>query len=156
MSGFKASSYCYANYYAHEQARIEGLDAGADDYLAKPFSYRELTARLRAVTRRPSMVLQSDLEIGSLKLNPETREVTRSGKKIELRPKEYELLEFMMRNPDIALPRHLLLNNIWHIRSEASSNRLEVCIRHLRRKVDSPFPKKLIQTVHGIGYKLAK
>jgi DNA-binding response OmpR family regulator len=140
--------------HAHEQARVDGLDAGADDYLVKPFSYKELAARLRAITRRPSIVLQSQLAVGNLRLNPETREVYKNEVKIELRPKEFALLEYMMRNPDIVLPRHQLLNNVWHIRSEASSNRLEVYIRHLRQKIDSDPDSHTIQTIHSIGYKL--
>lgn len=140
--------------YADEQTKVNGLDAGADDYLTKPFGYKELTARLRSITRRPSIVVQSNLCVADLLLNPATRSVTRAGNLLKLRPKEYELLEFMMRNPEIVLPKHLLLNKVWQIRSEAASNRLEVNIKHLREKVDKPFSRKLIQTVHGVGYRL--
>ncbi len=137
-----------------EAARISGLDAGADDYLTKPFDYRELQARIRAITRRPSVILQSQLEVADLTLDPTSREVLRDGKKLELRPKEYELLEYMMRNPDTALSRARLLKDVWGIFADNSSNRLEVHIKHLREKVDDKRKHKLIQTVRGMGYKL--
>lgn len=140
--------------YADEATKIAGLDTGADDYLTKPFNYKELTARLRSITRRPSLIIQSKLSVDDLVLEPETRTVTRGSLTIQLRPKEYELLEFMMRNPNIVLPKHLLLHKVWQIRSEAASNRLEVYIRHLREKIDKPFKTKLIRTVHGVGYRL--
>lgn len=138
-----------------EAARIQGLDAGADDYLVKPFSYRELNARLRAITRRPSVVPQSELQIANLILNPVSRDVTRGGKLIHLRPKEYALLEYMMRHPNVALPRYELLRNVWGISNDMTSNRLEVYIRHLRNKVDSKYRTKLIHTVRGVGYKIS-
>lgn len=140
---------------ADEDSKVTGLDYGADDYLTKPFSHKELVARIRAVTRRPSPVLQSKLKAGDLTLDPQGRIVTRGNKKIELRPKEYDLLEFMLRNQDTVLPKHVLLNNVWNIRSEAASNRLEVYIKHLRNKIDKPFDHKLIHTIHGTGYKLS-
>jgi DNA-binding response OmpR family regulator len=140
---------------AGEDSKVDGLDYGADDYLTKPFSHKELVARIRAVTRRPSAVVQSKLSIVDLELDPQGHLVTRGGKTILLRPKEYELLEFMMRNQDVALPKHVLLHNVWGIRSEAASNRLEVYIKHLRHKIDKPYKRHLIHTVHGIGYKLA-
>lgn len=138
-----------------EDYRVRGLDVGADDYLTKPFSHKELLARIRALTRRPSAVLQSELVIGDLSLCPDGHRVERAGKVIDLSPKEYQLLEFMMRNQDTALPKHLILNKVWQIRSAAASNRLEVHVRHLREKIDKPFEKKIIHTVRGIGYKLS-
>lgn len=137
-----------------EESRITGLDAGADDYMIKPFSRNELSARLRAITRRPSVVAQSSLSVFDLTLDPITHTVTRAGQDIHLRPKEYELLEFMMRNQGVALQKHLLLRKVWHIYSKAASNRLEVYIRQLRQKVDQPFSVQLIHTVRGVGYKL--
>ena len=137
-----------------ERIKVEGLDAGADDYLIKPFSHRELIARLRAITRRPSTVVQSNLVVGDLALDPVGHKVTRGGTLLELSPKEYQLLEYMMRNPDVALPKHELLHKVWNIRSEAASNRLEVYVRHLRNKVDRAHSKKHILTVRGVGYKL--
>lgn len=139
---------------AHEHTKVAGLDAGADDYMVKPFSHAELAARLRAVTRRPSHIVQSKLQVGDLQLDPDGHVVLRGSKAIKLSPKEYELIEFMMQNPGITLPRHLILNKVWHVYSQASSNRLEVCIRQLRIKLGGPRETKVIQTVHGIGYKL--
>lgn len=137
-----------------EESRITGLDAGADDYMVKPFSRNELSARLRAITRRPSTVVQSNLQVGDLILDPVTRRVTRAGTVIGLRPKEFELLEYMMRNQGIALQKHVLLSKVWHIYSKAASNRLEVYIRQLRQKIDQPYESKLIHTVRGVGYTL--
>ncbi len=138
----------------HENTKVLSLDSGADDYMVKPFSHVELSARLRAITRRPSAIVQSQLEVGDLQLNPQEHTVMRAGVEIKLSPKEYDLLEYMMRNPGIALHKHVLLNKVWHIYSQAASNRLEVYIRQLRRKIDDPFAKNLIHTVRGIGYKL--
>lgn len=137
-----------------EKARIDGLDAGADDYLVKPFNYKELQARIRAITRRPSVVIQSKLRAVDLTLDPASHEVYRTGRKLALRPKEYDLLEYMMRNPNTALSRAQLLKDVWGIFADNSSNRLEVHIRHLREKVDKNHKNKLIQTVRGIGYRL--
>jgi len=137
-----------------EASKVTGLNYGADDYLVKPFGDKELLARIRAVTRRPASVIQSSLQVGDLVLDPESHTVTRAGKPLQLRPKEYDLLEYMLRNPEIALSREMLLKKIWHIHSDASSNRLEVYIRQLRQKVDQPFGHKYIQTVRGVGYKL--
>ncbi len=137
-----------------EKARIDGLDAGADDYLVKPFNYKELQARIRAITRRPSVVIQSKLRAVDLTLDPASHEVHRTGTKLKLRPKEYDLLEYMMRNPNTALSRAQLLKDVWGIFADNSSNRLEVHIRHLREKVDKNHKHKLIQTVRGIGYRL--
>lgn len=139
--------------YADEQTKVNCLDAGADDYMTKPFGYKELLARFRSITRRPSLVIQSSLQAEDIVLNPESHGVSRGGVELHLRPKEYDLLEFMMRNPNTVLPKHVLLNKVWQIRSESASNRLEVYIRHLREKIDKPFKRKLIKTVHGIGYK---
>lgn len=139
--------------YADEQTKISCLDAGADDYMTKPFGYKELLARLRSISRRPSAVVQSALHIEDIILDPESHGVSRAGVPLHLRPKEYDLLEFMMRNPNTVLPKHLLLNKVWQIRSESASNRLEVYIRHLREKIDKPYKRKLIKTVHGIGYR---
>ena len=137
-----------------EKSKLLALDVGADDYMTKPFSNKELAARLRAVTRRPALVVQSLLTVNDLILDPQSHTIRRAGKLIKLQPREYKLLEYMMRNPDIALPKHSLLSNVWKIRSEAASNRLEVCIKQLRQKIDQPFERKLIYTVRGVGYKI--
>lgn len=138
--------------YSDEDTRVEGLDRGADDYLCKPFGYKELLARVRTITRRPSRVLQSSLKVGEIELNQNSRTVCISGKSIPLRPKEFDLLLHLMQNPDIALPKHELLRRVWHVHTTSASNRLEVYIRHLRSKLG--VHAKHIQTVRGIGYKI--
>jgi len=137
-----------------EASMIAGLDAGADDYMVKPFNHKELSARIRAVTRRPSVVSQSKLVVDDLVLSPEDHRVLRGKREVVLRPKEYELLEYMMRNPGVVLHRYALLSKIWHVRSEATSNRLEVYIRQLRQGIDSGQERKLIHTVRGVGYRI--
>lgn len=132
--------------------RVKGLDAGADDYITKPFGFQELLARIRSVMRRPPKTAQPTLSVGDLTLDPATREVTRAGKKIELTPKEYALLHYLMRYPGEALTREQLLNHVWGVGTTETSNKLDVCVRYLRTKVDEPFDKKLIQTVRGAGY----
>ncbi len=137
-----------------EHSKVAGLDAGADDYMVKPFSHAELAARLRAVTRRPAHIVQSKLQAGDLVLDPDERVVMKGNKAVKLSPKEYELIEFLMQNPSIALPRHLILNKVWHVYSQASSNRLEVHIRQLRIKLGELGEEQVIQTVRGIGYRI--
>lgn len=139
-----------------EASKIAGLDAGADDYVMKPFNHGELAARLRAVTRRPAAVIQSRLVIADLELHPDKHTVTRGGTSIPLRPKEFMLLEYMMQNQDVVLHKRDLLHKVWQVQPSASSNRLEVYILQLRKKIDSPFKVKLIHTVHGSGYRLSE
>ncbi len=134
--------------------KVTGLDSGADDYLVKPFGAKELYARLRAVMRRPAKVLPKELVVGPLELDPSTHEVKRDGQLIDLMPKEYSLLEFLMRNPGQVCTREELLNHVWGVYSNNSSNRLEVYIRYLRNKVDLDFDEDLIKTVRGTGYKI--
>jgi len=138
-----------------EKTKIAGLDAGADDYLAKPFNYKELHARLRAITRRPSVVLQSVITIDSLSIDTVKHEVKRKGETIYLRPMEYELLVYMAKRQGVALTREQLLGDVWGVVKDNTSNRLEVHIRQLRYKIDKPYKKKLIITVRGIGYKIS-
>ena len=134
--------------------RVRGLDLGADDYLPKPFAFKELLARLRAITRRPSVEPQTTLKVGDLELNPQQHEVRRAGLPIELTAREFALLEFLMRKRDMVLTRAMILDQVWDsdYDGEGGSNVVEVYINYLRRKIDQPFPRKLIHTVRGTGY----
>ena len=135
--------------------KVEGLDAGADDYLAKPFSLDELLARIRAVLRRGSSLLNDVLKVGDLTLNTSTFEVKRSGILINLRKKEYDLLEYFMINANKTISKEKLINHVWDYDSDILLNTVEVYIGYLRNKIDKPFKdKKMIQTVRGFGYKL--
>jgi len=134
--------------------RVKGLDLGADDYLPKPFAFRELLARLRAITRRPNVEPKTVLKVGDLELNPQQHEVRRSGQPIELTAREFTLLEFLLRRKETVVTRAMILDHVWDtdFEAEGGSNVVEVYINYLRRKVDAPFPRKLIHTVRGTGY----
>jgi two-component system OmpR family response regulator len=134
--------------------RVNGLDSGADDYLTKPFSFAELLARLRALTRRGRIELPPVLEVGSLRLDPATRRVWRGRTEIELSAKEFALLEIFMRRAGRALSRFELLEHAWDYGYENRSNVVDVYVRYLREKIDRPFGVKSIQTVRGVGYRL--
>ena len=135
--------------------KVEGLDAGADDYLAKPFSLDELLARIRAVLRRGSSLVNDELKVGDLTLNTSTFEVKRSGILINLSKKEYDLLEYFMINANKTISKEKLINHVWDYDSDILLNTVEVYIGYLRNKIDKPFKdKKMIQTVRGFGYKL--
>jgi two-component system, OmpR family, response regulator len=134
--------------------RIAGLDGGADDYLTKPFSFAELLARLRALTRRGAIERPAVLEVGDLRLDPATRRVIRSGREIELSAKEFALLEAFMRRPGEVLSRLQLLEAAWDMNYENRSNIVDVYVRYLRQKVDRPFGQETIETVRGAGYRL--
>jgi two-component system OmpR family response regulator len=134
--------------------RVAGLDSGADDYLIKPFSFAELLARLRALTRRGLSERPTVLEVGSLRLDPATREVWRKGVKIELSAKEFALLETFMRRPGHVLSRLDLLDHAWDYAYENRSNIVDVYVRYLRAKIDRPFGLSSIETVRGAGYRL--
>jgi two-component system OmpR family response regulator len=136
--------------------RVAGLDAGADDYLPKPFSFSELLARLRALVRRGSPERPSVLEVGDLRLDPATREVWRGGTEIHLSAKEFSLLETFMRRPGDVLSRNLLLEHAWDYAYENRSNVVDVYVRYLREKVDRPFGRNSIETVRGMGYRLRR
>jgi two-component system, OmpR family, response regulator len=136
--------------------RVAGLDAGADDYLPKPFSFSELLARLRALVRRGSPARPSVLEVGDLRLDPATRQVWRGQTEIHLSAKEFSLLETFMRRPGDVLSRDLLLEHAWDYAYENRSNVVEVYVRYLREKVDRPFDRNSIETVRGMGYRLRK
>jgi len=130
---------------------IAGLDAGADDYLTKPFSFDILLARLRAVSRRGAIPRQVCLEVADLRLDPSTRIVTRAGKPVTLTPREFSLLELLMRNHGRVITRDGILESVWGFDSDVGGNTIEAFVRLLRLKVDTASPK-LIHTVRGVGY----
>jgi two-component system OmpR family response regulator len=134
--------------------RVGGLDAGADDYLTKPFAFAELIARLRALARRGAVERPAVLEVGDLRLDPATRRVWRGDEAIELSAKEFALLETFMRRPDRVLSRLELLEHAWDYAYENRSNVIDVYVRYLREKVDRPFGRASIETVRGAGYRL--
>jgi two-component system OmpR family response regulator len=134
--------------------RVAGLDAGADDYLTKPFSFAELLARLRALARRGGVERPAELEVGDLRLDPAARRAWRNGEEIQLSPKEFALLETFMRRPGQVLSRVQLLEHAWDFAYENRSNVIDVYVRYLREKVDRPFGKNSLETVRGVGYRL--
>jgi two-component system OmpR family response regulator len=134
--------------------RVSGLDAGADDYLTKPFSFAELLARLRALVRRGAAERPPVLRVGDLTLDPATRRVGRGGAPIDLTAKEFALLEYLMRHRGEVLSRTRLIEHVWDFAYEGDSNVVDVYIRYLREKVDRPFAADSIETVRGAGYRL--
>jgi two-component system, OmpR family, response regulator len=134
--------------------RVAGLDAGADDYLPKPFSFAELLARLRALVRRGTAERPAVVEVGDLRLDPATREVWRGDAEIHLSAKEFALLEAFMQRPDQVLSRDRLLEHAWDFAYEARSNVVDVYVRYLREKIDRPFERASLETVRGMGYRL--
>jgi two-component system OmpR family response regulator len=136
--------------------RVCGLEAGADDYMVKPFSLLELVARLRALTRRAPIERPAVLEVGSLRLDPTTREVWRGATEVELSAREFGLLETFMRHPGQAFTQMQLLEAAWDLGYRQRSNVVEVYVRYLREKVDRPFGAAGIETVRGVGYRLRR
>jgi two-component system response regulator MprA len=134
--------------------RVAGLDAGADDYLTKPFALEELLARLRALLRRAGEDADEALRFDDLELDPKTREVRRGGEPIELTRTEFALLELFLRNPRQVLTRSLIFERVWGYDFGASSNSLDVYVGYLRRKTENGDRPRLIQTVRGVGYAL--
>jgi two-component system, OmpR family, response regulator len=135
--------------------RVSGLDAGADDYLTKPFSFAELLARLRALDRRGGVERPAALEVGELRLDPAARKTWRRGDEIHLSPKEFALLETFMRRPGQVLTRLQLLEHAWDFAYENRSNVVDVYVRYLREKIDRPFGTRSLETVRGVGYRLS-
>jgi DNA-binding response OmpR family regulator len=133
--------------------RVTGLDGGADDYMGKPFALAELSARLRAMLRR-GRPHESRLHVADLEMDTIRRTVRRAGRPIELKPKEYALLEFLMRHSDRAVTRSLIIEHVWDIHFDSISNVVEVHINSLRSKIDRGFDVPLIHTVRGVGYML--
>jgi len=138
--------------------RVKGLDLGADDYLPKPFAFRELLARLRAITRRPQVEPATILKAADLELNLVRREVRRAGQRIDLTAREFALLELLMRHRDEVVTKAMIMNQVWGSDDvhRGGSNVTEVYINYLRSKVDQPFPRPLIHTVRGFGYLLGE
>lgn len=132
--------------------RVEGLNAGADDYLIKPFSFDELLARIRALMRRPPQVQATKLTVADLNLDPVNFEVKRGGRPINLSAKEFALLEYMMRNAGQVLSKDMIIDHVWDFDADVLPNTVEVYIGYLRNKIDKPFNQPLLHTQRGFGY----
>ena len=136
------------------EERVRGLDAGADDYIAKPFAFSELAARIRAVMRRGTRPAQALLKVDDLELDRFSHTVRRSGRALDLSPKEFALLEFLMRQPGQPVARTAIVEQVWKLNFDTMTNVVDVYINYLRRKVDSGHDRRLIRTVRGIGYQI--
>ena len=135
--------------------RVVGLKAGADDYLVKPYAFPELIARVEALSRRRETgAVSTTLKVGELEMNLLTREVHRSGKEVDLQPREFQLLEFMMRHAGQSVTRTMLLEKVWHYHFDPQTNVIDVHISRLRAKIDKGFDRPMLQTVRGAGYRL--
>lgn len=134
--------------------RVKGLDLGADDYLIKPFAFRELSARVRALMRRNPRQSEIMLQVDDLRLDRVQHSVTRSGRHLDLTPKEFTLLEYLMRNAGRPLTRAMIIEHVWNLSFDSFTNVVDVYINYLRNKVDRAFDRKLIHTVRGVGYRL--
>lgn len=138
--------------------KVEGLNAGADDYLAKPFAFEELLARIKALSRRPLTTVGTILTVEDLELNTISYEVKRDGKQIQLSSKEYALLEYLLHHPNQTLTKEQIISHVWDYDADVLPNTVEVYIGYLRNKIDKPFPKDpaLIHTIRGFGYRIGK
>ena len=134
--------------------KVLGLDAGADDYLTKPFAFQELVARVRALLRRRAEVEPTVLRVGDLRLDPALRTVTRGGETIDLTPREFALLDYFMRNPDRVLTRTMIAEHVWDYSFDTATNVIDVYVNYLRKKVDADREPKLLRTIRGVGYVL--
>ena len=134
--------------------RVKGLDLGADDYLTKPFSFTELSARVRALLRRGGRPVDSIFRVEDLEMNRVERTIKRAGKRIELTPKEFALLEYLMRNAGRRVTRNMIIEHVWNLSFDTMTNVVDVYINYLRKKVDEDFEPKLIRTIRGVGYQL--
>lgn len=132
--------------------KVDALRAGADDYVTKPFAFEELLARIEAISRRPRVLSARSLRIADLELDLDAREVTRNGTAIELTPKEYAVLEYLMRHPGRVMSRTLITEYAWDYHFDPGTNIVDVVINRLRKKVDAGFAQKLVHTVRGVGY----
>ncbi|MEN9509076.1 MAG: hypothetical protein RLZZ621_1639, partial [Gemmatimonadota bacterium] len=133
-------------------AKVETLRAGADDYVTKPFAFEELLARVEALLRRPRALASPLVRVGDLELDQGTRDVHRGGERIELTPKEFAVLEYLMRHAGRVMSRTLITEYAWGYHFDPGTNIVDVVINHLRKKIDAKFDKKLITTVRGVGY----
>lgn len=139
------------------ESKVMLLDCGADDYLTKPFKANELQARLNALVRRgPHTQTSRVLQIDNLILDPDKREVKRGARAIELRRKEFDILEYLMRNQGKVVSRSMIISNVWDAHSETWNSTVDVHIKYIRDKIDRPFKRKLIKTAHGVGYTINK
>ena len=153
-SGSKAS-VIFLSAMSAVRDRVDGLEAGGDDYLTKPFAFAELSARINALGRRPSLSQEpTDLQVADLKVDFLRHQVTRSGCEIDLQPREYRLLCFLVRNTDRVVTRTMLLEAVWDLHFDPKTNVVETHISRLRQKIDKPFGGPLIHTVRGAGYSL--
>jgi len=136
------------------ESKVALFDAGADDYLVKPFAFEELLSRIRAITRRPKDVVLVQLQVSDIVLNPATQKVMRANREVKLTLKEFRILEYFMRNPNKVLSREDIISNIWDFEYDSFSNVVDVFINKVRSKIDDGRYNKLIETVHGVGYRL--